>query len=111
MTLSQRTFAEIEVKRARRTDPDTSREAAKQSHGLAAEHVEKIRCALQCIEQQMRSDATAHELAYFTGLTNVQISRRLAEMEEAGLIKPSGNTRPTPSGRPARCWRLTEAAR
>ncbi len=103
MTLAQRTFAEIEMKRARRDDPDTSKQAAAQSRGVADRHRSQI---LAAMNHGGRSDWAPHELAEQCELSSVQVSRRIKEMWEDGLIRESGATRPTPSGRMARCWKL-----
>lgn len=104
MTLSQKTFAEVEIRRARRRDPETSKIAASHSHGLAAEHRLLILAA-------MRQDAgtwIAHEVAAKCGLSAVQVSRRFRELVDDGEIRATGETRPTPSGRPAQCYRVVE---
>lgn len=90
-----------ELRRARRHDPATSKAAARQSHGLAAQH----RLA---ILQVMRtgSDWTAHEIAERCGLTAVQVCRRFAEMRDDGDIRETPNTRPTPSGRHAQAYEV-----
>jgi hypothetical protein len=58
MSLSQRTFADVEIRRSRRLDPDTSKTAAAHSHGLAAEHRLLILAAMRD-----GGAGTAHEIA------------------------------------------------
>jgi predicted ArsR family transcriptional regulator len=92
-----------ELRRARPRDPETSRTSAAQSHGLAAEHRLLI---MHAMRDGAGRDWTAHEVAAVCGLTSVQVSRRLAELRDDGEICETGMTRPTPSGRPAQCWRI-----
>lgn len=68
---------------ARRTDPRTSHEAAElvESTGTAADHRAMI---LQAIHDG--PGRTSGELAASLGLTNVQTSRRLPELERDNLI-------------------------
>lgn len=82
---------------ARNTDPATSHTAARSAKALAAHHHTLIIGALQ-------RPSTATELAARTGLTQVQVCRRLPELEELKLARPTGNTRLTESGRPSREW-------
>jgi len=99
MTLEQKTFAEVEIRRARRTDTETSKTAAAHSHGLAAEHRLLILAAMRD-----GGAGTAHEIATRCDLEAVQVSRRLRELVDDGEIRATGETRPTPSGRPAQCY-------
>lgn len=98
---SQLTFDEI--RRSRRSDPQTSLVAAQQSHCLAAEHRLLI---LHAMRNGGPRDWTAHEVAAVCGLTSVQVCRRFAQMRDDGLIAVTGGVRETPSRRPAQCWRL-----
>jgi response regulator of citrate/malate metabolism len=103
MTLAQRTFAEVEIARARRDDPETSKTAAAHSHGLASEHRLQI---LRAMRDGGDRDWTAHELAAACELSAVQVCRRLDELRrDAEIEVVVGKTRPTPSDRPARCFR------
>jgi predicted ArsR family transcriptional regulator len=97
----QLTFEEI--RRSRRRDPVTSKVAAQHAHGVAAEHALLI---LHAMQDGGARDWTATELADVLGLTSVQVCRRFAQLRDEGKIGPTGNTRPTPSGRPSQCWRL-----
>lgn len=102
MTLAQRTFAEVEIRRARRGDPDTSHAAAAASHGLAAEHRLLI---VQSLRDAGR-DLAAHEIAGLCGLSSVQVSRRLRELVDDGEIVVTPNTKPTPAGRPSHTYEV-----
>jgi len=95
----QLTFAEL--RRSRRTDPETSRISAQHSHGLAAEHRLLI---VHAMRDGGARDWTAHEVAAVCGLSSVQVCRRFAELRDDGEIRETGATRPTPSGRPAQCY-------
>lgn len=105
------TPAAREVRRARRDDPQTSKAAARESHGLAAEHELLI---LQVLRDGQGRDWTPHEIGERCGLSSVQVTRRLHDLWVAGQIVESWldeedrvqATRETPSGRRARCWRI-----
>jgi hypothetical protein len=68
--------------RARRTDPDTSHQAAADAAAFAGSHCERILRALSAV-----ANATPHELTLSTGLTVVQLDRRLPELEKAGRAR------------------------
>lgn len=86
--------------RARRRDPATSQEAASRVSNFAAGHYAGIRCAL------VIGPATIYEIAARTGLDHVAVARRLSEMERAGIAEPTTETRPGPTGRQCRVWRI-----
>lgn len=67
--------------RSRRTDPDTSKRAAKRSGEFRARHISKIFCCLQD-----NGPGTKDEIASRTGLDAVAVARRGKEMERAGLV-------------------------
>ncbi len=67
---------------ARTTDPVTSHMAAANALAFKGSHAERIFSALQ----RLRS-ATAHELSDATGLTVVQIDRRMPELLKAKKIQ------------------------
>jgi hypothetical protein len=95
----QKTFDEL--RRSRASDPDTSRDAARQAGQLAADHRFRIIEAL-------RSEAgprTPHEIAAVCSLEPVQVCRRLRELADDGEIVVAG-VGTTPSGRSARTWRI-----
>lgn len=102
MTIAQRTFAELEIRRARRRDPETSRQAAAAAHGLAAEHRLLILATLRGTD----GDLNSTEIGERINLTSVQVCRRLHELEDEGLIQRTRNVRPTVSGRPSTCWEV-----
>lgn len=53
--------------------------------------------------------STDHELAAQLGLDGNSIRPRRKELQERGLIEPSGATRPSPSGRPCIVWRVSSS--
>lgn len=73
----------------RRTDPETSKRAARQA---LAEH----------------GPQTKDELAGHTGLDSVAVARRMAQLRDDLLVRDSGKTRPTATGRAATVWELRE---
>lgn len=90
--------------RARRTDPHTSHEAA-QRVTFAAAHYRAIKGAFGQAEHYGDGTATIYQIAAASGLTHVQVARRLPEMQSAGLVEPTGTTAPGPTGRQCRLWR------
>lgn len=98
--LRQMTLSEIA--RSRRTDPITSKDAARRAHGLASEHCATILRVLRLADAAL----APHEIAERCGLTSLQVSRRLHELSSSRppAIVEAG-VAPTPSGRSARCWR------
>lgn len=98
----QRTFDEL--RRSRRGDPQTSKDSAAKAHGLASEHQRIILATLRRFSPQ--TALAPHEIAAACGLSSIQVSRRLKELEDDGLIAEAG-TAETPSGRMARTWRAT----
>jgi hypothetical protein len=87
--------------RARREDPITSQLAAAAAKDLAGEHYCAILDALDA------GDGTIYELAQRTGLTHVQVARRMPELEKLRLVTTTDETRPSPSGRACRVWART----
>ena len=69
-------------RRARASDPESSHQAAKRAERFAASHVGRILAALDQI-----TTGTAAEIAEASGLTVVQVDRRLVECERAGLCR------------------------
>ena len=75
-------FDDITPIRARRTDPQTSKDAAKNAKNFAATHKGRIVEALRG-----KAGLTAKFIAHDTGLTVEQIDRRLPELEAKGLAE------------------------
>ncbi|MGJ7512371.1 hypothetical protein [Variovorax sp. GT1P44] len=71
-----------DLPRARRTDPDTSHQAAARAEKFAKSHAGRILGDLKRV-----GTGTAASISANTGLTVVQIDRRLHEMEKEGLIR------------------------
>jgi len=86
---------------ARRGDPDTSHAAAAQLGGVRAEHQRLI------LEALAVGPGTADEIGRRCGLLAHAVGKRLGEMERAGLIAYTGETRPGSSGRMQRVARKT----
>ena len=66
------------VQRARRSDPATSKKAAIRASAFANSHSE---CILFALEQN--GPSTAYRLSMLTGLSVVQIDRRMSELNRA----------------------------
>lgn len=87
------------VTRTRAVDPDTSFDAAKSMREGSAVH-----CALILNALKTMGPASASQLAARTGLTQIQVARRLPDLEREGKAKPTEQTRKTASGRAERVW-------
>lgn len=71
--------------RARRTDPSTSHAAAAKAEKFRVSHAQRI---LSCLESLGGGDGmTAEQIARSTGLTVVQVDRRLPELAQAGKAR------------------------
>lgn len=79
--MMQLVFTDIRPVRARRTDPATSHAAAKRAEHFADTHKGRILAALR-----EHGPMGAHEMQQWTGLTVVQIDRRINELRDAGQI-------------------------
>lgn len=89
---------------ARRSDPETSRQAARSMAALAETQRETVYYSLL----RYGLPLTADEIAVREHMTIEQVCRRLADLQRLGRAEPTEDTRATRSGRAARCWRLRE---
>lgn len=87
--------------RARLLDPETSHMAGQAAAAFAGSHSQRIQMALA--EEPM----SAQEISRVTGLTVVQIDRRLPEMERGGFVEVVKVDGMTLSRDGYRVWRLT----
>ena len=96
--MSSSTFLKF-FSRARKTDPTTSQEAAESAKDMARHHMAIIH---QTLEQHgpMGKD----RIALKAGLRPDQVWRRLSEMEKIGIVKLTGRTVESFSGRKEREW-------
>lgn len=88
----------------RRSDPETSKAAGRAARetGLVGRHERLI------LEALAAGPGTKDEIAGRTGeLSEQQVARRMHGLHRAGLVEPTGTTRPSRSGRPERVWRAT----
>ena len=83
---------------ARNSDPITSHAAADQAQAMRHAHHTAILGALRT--GAMGKD----DIAHFTALTGVQIARRLPELQKLGLVRPTGRTVRSDTGRQEREW-------
>lgn len=69
--------------KARRTDPQSSHDAARnvESSGKATKHRDMIIAALK-----EHGPGTAHEIAKDAGLNNVEVSRKMSELERESFV-------------------------
>ncbi len=92
----------------RRSDPETSKAAGRAARetGLVGRHERLI------LEALAAGPGTKDEIAGRTGeLSEQQVARRMHGLHRAGLVEPTGTTRPSRSGRPERVWKATAASR
>jgi predicted ArsR family transcriptional regulator len=100
--MQQLSIADLDqAPRARRKDPVTSHLAAQSAAELQKAHFEII---LVCLKKHgaLGKDGIAAR----TRLDGVAVARRLPELERKGLVKPTGRTVPSTSGREEREWAL-----
>jgi len=89
----------------RRTDPVTSKAAGRAAREFLGDHERRI------LEALAAGPGTKDEIASRCGLTEQQVARRMHGLKRAGLVEPTGETRPSRSGRPERVWKATAASR
>ncbi len=93
-------------KLARKTDPKTSKLAAKAAGSMVINHQRLVIDALSEESAKDNMGFTSDEIAIVTGLTLAQIARRTSDLETSGIIYKTGLTRKTRTGRIATVWRL-----
>lgn len=91
---------------ARKTDPATSHDAARRAAEFAGSQRARILALLRS-----RGPMTPEQIGAELGLEPYAIRKRLPELQEMGLAEPTGEIRPTSSGRWQRVWRATGEAR
>ena len=85
--------------RARNSDPITSHAAADQAQAMRHQHHAAILACLGTVGALGKD-----EIAGFTKLTGVQVCRRLPELQKLGLVRPTGKTVRSDTGRQEREW-------
>lgn len=87
---------------ARRSDPATSHAAARRAAALVSEHEGRILFALR-----FGGPGTSYDIAYrCVGMTQVQVARRMSELEASGKAKRTGATKQGPNSRACEVWSL-----
>ena len=84
----------------RRSDPVTSKIAGTEARQFKGEHERRI------IQALAQGPGTKDEIAARCGLSEQQVARRMHGLARAGIVEPTGTTRPSASGRPERVWRV-----
>ena len=90
---------------ARRTDPETSHQAADRYPKLRGSD---RREALFAHAINWRSGLTDFELGDLIGRQQTSAGKRRGELRDMGLIASSEDRRPAPSGSPTIVWKITE---
>lgn len=85
---------------ARRTDPDTSHDAASRVSEFQSSHQHRVLAAIQDL-----GEATVDEIARKCGIPAHAVGKRIPELERLGQIVATGAERPGDSGRLQRIWR------
>jgi predicted ArsR family transcriptional regulator len=85
---------------ARADDPATSHAAAESAALFVGKHCDRI---LACLRRC--GALTKDEIADRTGLTPVQVDRRLPDLQERGEAEPTGDVRQSRAGRAERVWK------
>lgn len=99
MSTNMDAFAETH---ARKSDPEVSKKAA-----AAAKQFYKSQCGKIYAALVLHGPQIADELAQHTGLSNVQVDRRLPDLLAMGLAKPTGQEGLSDAMRPCRIWMAT----
>jgi predicted transcriptional regulator len=94
-----RIFQMPEFPRVRKTDPETSFQAAESIKPVVERHFQVI---LECL--QAHGALGKDGIASLTSLNGNQVARRLNEMQKIGLIHLTGKTVKSNSGRSEREW-------
>lgn len=92
----------------RRTDPDTSRQAAEDNAPRRTAQQERVLAALAFMGDEGATDAA---VASHVGLPGNTIATRRRELETLGLVERTEERRRTPSGSTAIVFRVTDAGR
>jgi len=94
------------IKRARTSDPHTSKEAAKRADALADRHTGMIYAVLKANDPLNFEEIAIMLQADSSEFANTsKVSRRMVDLERLGLAERTGATRATSSGRQAQLWR------
>lgn len=89
---------------ARHSDPITSHEAAENCVVFAGKHKDKI---LRCLKHF--GPLSPAEIADYTGLTTVQIDRRMIELQRSKQAETTGEYRLSRAGCRERVWKAATA--
>ena len=89
----------LDIFRARKSDPETSKEAAVQIEEVASNHFAKIHDVLTKFGPLGKDG-----IAYFTLLDGNAVARRLPEMKRLKMVELTGKTVTSNSGRKEREW-------
>lgn len=94
--------------RARATDPETSHTAAAAITVRAGTHRFLLLDAFDAAACALMDGLTDEQAAQAAGLTAAEYAKRCSELRDAGLIEPTGATRPGSAGVPRIVSRITD---
>lgn len=94
--------------RTRRSDPQTSRDAAA---SLTPEALGREQGRVLRAISMHAGEAIRDQVAMYLSADRSCVSRRITDLRDLGLVEDSGRTRPGPSGRQQTVWCLTDAGR
>lgn len=89
----------IPIRRARRTDPITSKAAAERAEGFAETHRQRVLSVLR------QGEAGPTAIGAAIGMEPYAVRKRLADAQHLGEAEPTGRTATTASGGKERVWR------
>jgi hypothetical protein len=85
---------------SRKSDPQTSFQAAAMVSGFAHSHCQKILEALR-----LHGPLGKTRIAAKTGIDHIAVARRLSDLKNANLALPTGDTEKSATGRNEQIWR------
>jgi hypothetical protein len=96
----------LDFARSRRSDPATSHQAAARVPKFEGAHFKAILTVLHLHGPLTIYGISERACSLRWHLDHVQVARRMGELERAGKVRRSGETRPGPSGSQCAVWCL-----
>jgi hypothetical protein len=89
---------------ARVSDPSTSHGAAEENRPRRSKHRQLV---LDALVRAGQHGLTDFELGAIVGLQPTSCGKRRLDLQRDGLVEPTGDRRPSPTGTPALVWRAS----